>query len=91
MESLTGSRGGDIANNAVDELLLAENQKLSSAREASEFLDSDYDENDVYQFDEMSLEETRENLEWRKRVFEYERNNLNGIENRNDVTRIHNN
>ena len=91
MKILTGSRGENIVNNAVDELLLAENQKLSSAREASEFLDYDYDENDVYQFDEMSLEETREKLEWRKGVFEYERNNLNGIENRNDVTRIHNN
>ena len=39
----------------------------------------------------MSLEETKEKLDWRKRAFEYEKKNSNGIENRNDMTRIHNN
>ena len=51
-----------IVNKSVGEILLTENQKLSAAREAPEFLDSDYDENDVYQVDKMSLEETKEKL-----------------------------
>ena len=38
-----------IVNNVVDEILLHETQKVSAAREAPEFLDSDYDENDIYQ------------------------------------------
>ena len=45
----------DIVNNAVDEILLTENQKVCSAREASEFLDFDYDDNDMYQVDKMSI------------------------------------
>ena len=52
----------DIVNKSVGEILLTENQKLSAAREAPEFLDSDYDENDVYQVDKMSLEDTKEKL-----------------------------
>ena len=60
-----------IVNNTVDEILLTENQKVSAAREAPEFLDSDYDENDLYQVYKMSLEETKEKLDWRKRAFEY--------------------
>ena len=46
-------------NNAVDEILLTENQKVSAAREAPEFLDSDYNGNDLYQVEKMSLEETK--------------------------------
>ena len=34
-------------------------------------MDSDYDENDVYQVDKISLEETRKKVERRKRTFEY--------------------
>ena len=34
-----------IVNNAVDEILLNKAQKVSSVREASECLESDYDEN----------------------------------------------
>ena len=80
-----------IVNNALDEILLTENQKVSAAREAPEFLDSDYDENYLYQVDKMSLEDTKEKLDWIKRAFEYEKKNPYGIENRNDNTRIHNN
>ena len=39
----------------------------------------------------MNIEETKEELEWRKRAFEYEQKNVYGIENRNDMTHIHNN
>ena len=38
-----------IVNHLVGEILLNETQKLSSAREAKEFLESDYHENDIYQ------------------------------------------
>ena len=37
-------------------------------------------------FEKTSLEETKENLEWRKRAFEYKKRNAYGIENRNDMT-----
>ena len=43
-----------IVNNAVDEILLT--QKLSDTNhEASELLDSDYDVNNLYEVDKMSL------------------------------------
>ena len=47
----------------VDEIILNEAQKVSAARVAPDFLESDCDENDLYQFDKMSLEETKEKLE----------------------------
>ena len=46
----------------ADEILLHETQKLSAAREAPEVLDSDYDENKLYQVERMSLEETKGNF-----------------------------
>ena len=54
-------------------------------------MDSDYDENYLYQVEKMSLGETKEKLDQRKRAFEYEQNNSYGIKNRNDMTHIHNN
>ena len=43
-----------IVNNTVDEILLT--QKVSATNhEAPEFLDSDYDANDFYEVDKMSL------------------------------------
>ena len=59
-----------IVNNALDEILLTEDLKISDVREAPEFLDSDYDENDLYQDDKISLEETKEKIELHKRMFE---------------------
>ena len=44
-----------IVNNVVDEILLHETQKVSYAREASEYFGSDYDENKVYQVEMMIL------------------------------------
>ena len=46
----------------MDEILLNETQKVSADREAPQFLDSDHDENDLYQVESMSLEDTKENL-----------------------------
>ena len=78
-----------IVNNAVDEILINEAQKVSAVREAPEFLDSDYDDNGLYQVDKMRLEETKEKIKLRKREFEYKQKNAHEIENRNDTTRIH--
>ena len=46
----------------MNEILLHETKKVSAEREAPEFLDSDYDEKNLYQVENMSLEETKENL-----------------------------
>ena len=50
----------------VDEILLHETQKLSAAREAPEFLDSDYEYKNLYQVERVILQETKEKLKWRK-------------------------
>ena len=74
----------------MDEILLT--QKVSATNnEAPEFMDSDYDANNLYQVDKTSLEETKEKLDWRKRAFEYKKKKSYGIENRNDMTCINNN
>ena len=58
----------------MDEIILT--QKVSATdHEALEFLDSDYGANDLYEVDQMSLEETKENIDWYKRAFEYESKN----------------
>ena len=73
----------------MDEIILNETQKVSATNhEAPKFLDSGNNTNDLYQVDNMSLEETKEKLEWRKRAFEYKNKNSYGIENRNDI-RVH--
>ena len=74
----------------MDEILLT---KKVSARnnEALKFLDSDYNANDLYEVDNMSLEETKENIYWHKHAFEHEEKNSYGIENRNGMTRIDDN
>ena len=64
----------------MNEILLNEKQKVSAARKALEFLDSDYDVNDLYLFDKISLEDIKEKLDWRKCAFYYEHNNSYGIE-----------
>ena len=47
--------------------------------------------NDFYQFDKMSLEENKENLDWGKHENEYKKENSYGVENRNDMKLIQNN
>ena len=46
----------------MNEVLLNETQKLSTAREAPEFLEYDYDENDPYQVEKWVLKILKENL-----------------------------
>ena len=58
----------------MDEIILT--QKVSATnQEAPEFLNSDYYANDLYKVEKMSLEETKEKIEWRKRDFEDEKKN----------------
>ena len=42
-------------------------------------MDSDYDANNLYQVDKMSLEDTKEKNDFRKRAFEYNKKNSYGI------------
>ena len=74
----------------MDEIILTQ-KVCATNHEEPEFLDSDKDANDLYGFGKMSLEETKENLDWRKRAFEYKKKNSYGIQNRNDMTHIQKN
>ena len=47
-----------IANNAVDKIILHENQKISLEKEAHENIESDFDESELYQTENMSIEYT---------------------------------
>ena len=51
-----------IINNVVDGILLNETEKGSATSKALQSLDSDYDENNIYRVEKMSLEETKEKL-----------------------------
>ena len=73
----------------VDKILLNETQKLSAAREAPEFWDSDYDDNYLYQVERMSLEDNKEKIDWHKHAFECKQKNSYVIENKNDMTHMH--
>ena len=74
----------------MDEIRLTQ-KVYATNHEAPEFLDSDYDANNLYKVEKMSFEGTKENLDWHKCAFEDEKKNSYGIENRNDMMRIHNN
>ena len=52
-----------IVNSAVDKILLQENEKVSSVREAHENIESDFDEIKIYQIDNISIEDTKEKIE----------------------------
>ena len=58
-------------------------------REAPEIVYSGYNENNLYQVEIISLEYTKEKLEWLKCSFEYEKKISYGIENKNYMARIH--
>ena len=46
----------------MDEIIITK-KVGATIHEALEFLDSDYDANDLYQVDKMNLEETKEKLD----------------------------
>ena len=52
-----------IVSIVVDEILLNESQKVGAARESPKFWYSDYHENDIYQIEWMSIEDTKEKVE----------------------------
>ena len=69
---------------------MVEYKKVSDVNyEAPSFLESEYDENNLYQAENMSLDETKEKMEWRKRAIEYENSYV--IENRDKLIHIHDN
>ena len=43
----------------------------------------------MYQVERMIIEENEEKIGWNQRAFEREQKSTNGIENKNDMTRIH--
>ena len=43
--------------------MLHENEKVSAMKEAHENVESDFDDNKLYQIDNMSFEDTKEKLE----------------------------
>ena len=47
----------------MDKILLNETQKVSDAKEAHECWEYDYEENKLYQVENVSLEDTKEKLE----------------------------
>ena len=65
-----------------------ENEKVTAMKEAHENIESNFDENELYQIDNMSLEDKKEKLERCKRSFEWKLENTYRIENQNDMTRI---
>ena len=46
----------------MDEIIIDETQKVSAAKESPGFLESNYGETELYQVENMSLEETKEKL-----------------------------
>ena len=55
-----------IVNSAMYEILLEEKQKLSAKKGSYENIESDIDGNELYQIDNISLEDTKVKLELRK-------------------------
>ena len=62
MKSNSQKENNNIVNSAVDEILLHENQKVSAKRDAHENVESDFDASKLYQIYNMSLEDTKKNL-----------------------------
>ena len=58
-------------------------------KESHENIVSNFDDKKLYQIENMSLENTKEKVQWRKRAFEWKLENSDGIENHNDILRIH--
>ena len=56
-------------------------KKVSADEEAHKNIESDFDDNRLYHIYNMSLEETKEKLEWRTRAFGCEHGNTYDIEN----------
>ena len=75
----------------AEEIILHKENKVSAEYEAHDNIKYDIDENDLYQIDNMSFDEKRENIEWRKHEFESELENAYEIEIQNGMTCIYGN
>ena len=53
-------QNNDIFNHAVDETLPQENNKVSAGQEAHENIESDIKDNDLFQIDNMGLDDKKE-------------------------------
>ena len=58
-----------VVNSAVDDIIFQEYNKVSSGTESQEIIESEFDENDLYRIDNMSIEEKKEKLELHKCAF----------------------
>ena len=72
----------------MDQILPQENNKVSSEYERNKNIESDIDENDIYQIDNISLDDKKENKEWSKHAFGSELENTYEIEIQNGMTCI---
>ena len=69
---------------------MVESKKVSSVNhEAPEFLESDYDANNLSKVENMSLDETKEKMEWQKSALEYKNSYV--IEKWDKLIHIHDN
>ena len=68
-----------IVISAVYEIILHENQKVSYGMGALEYIKFDFDESELYHNDNMSIDDTKEKLEWCKRAFECKQDITHGI------------
>ena len=74
----------------VDEIQIPKSEKVSAVNhEAPGFLERDYYENNLYQVENMIIDEAREIIEWRKRELELKRSYV--IENWDKIIYIHDN
>ena len=71
------------------EIILWENKKLSAEAESYYNIDSEINESDIYDIDNMSLDEKKEKTKWHKRVFESELENTYETKIHNCMTCIH--
>ena len=78
-----------IFQHAVDDIILQDNKKLSAEAEAHENIDDEMYKNGLYDIDNRSLDERKENTELRRREFEIKVENKYDIEIQNSMTCMH--
>ena len=70
---------------------MQENQTVGAEKGEYENIESDFDESELYQIENMSLDDTKEKLEWHERAFECKLKNIYDIEKHNGMNRMHDN
>ena len=78
-----------IVNHAVYEIILQENIKVNDGAVAHKNIDHEVYDNDLYEIDNISLDEKKEKIEWCRGAFESDLKNKYDIEWHNGITRIH--